>query len=1755
MSSLFGGGGPKAKQPTAAMGLDLQSAEYGKCLSVAFGKNKWAGTVIWYGNFKAIKHKEKPAGGKGGGTPKQTRFTYTASYMVAMCEGSATVSQVYDGAAITSLSNLGGVAFSGALGQAPWSHLVGNEAIGYSGTATIGFANKDLGDNPSLPNFSFEMNGLAQLNPGGGVYDADPKDIATIICTDTRVGVNFEALGDLTHWSNYCRAAGLLFSPVYDTQQPALQVLSELLKYSNSEGWYSEGVLKVKPRGDRALTGNGVTYTPDLTPVANLGPNDLITNGPGPAVQIKRKSPADAMNVVRIEHRERSQRYRTVPATATIDDDVVSTGVRAETSETVDMITSSPVGQLVATNMVNRNYYVRNEMEFKTSWRYCYLEPMDIVTLTDPDTGLDLAPVLLLEVSEDAEGLLSFRAEEMPEGVGHAAFLDPQTAEGLGVDPEADPGPVTTPYFFRAPNALVSVGAPEVWVAIAGSDPMWAGCDVYISRDGSSYTYHSTFARESTYGVVNTALGVTADPYTGTAINVTLNGGTSLLGCTAQECDDFVTLSMIDDEIVAYQSATLAAGPSYNLGTRIRRGGYGSPIVPHSVGAKFVRLDDDILRIPVDPSQVGQTIYVKFVSLNCFGRGGRTLAAETAYPYVIGTRSDFPDVPEVPGAFAVKSVIDGINLTWTNVNPAAVACTSVEFATSPSGPFTVLGQAGPTQTTFHHAFDTGATYYYRLRARGHQVSSGWSDYTAVMSTRGRALSGAGVNILPHEYSLFEQGSPPTTVRNATVVPALPVLDTGALIFGTPMLKWTSTGTDGYVYFNVNSASNYNIPVTAGKKWIVSFYCKASVASAQLNVYLRRNSDAAHTLGTALTTSGTANTVTRVSSVVDLTAFPATDAVILRVDCDVAADFWIGGIMIEEMVGTVAAPSAYARGTYSSMVASAIAAASAAQDTADGKIVTYIQASMPTGGRLGDLWFDSDDGNKMYRHNGTTFVVAQDTAIGQAILAAAGAQATADGKIVTYYKATAPTSSDFPAGVTAFAVGDLWYNTTAKNLSRWNGSAWVQIADITEEKIGGNGTNVIWEEYSLLKAVMSTLSDPNKSLPICNSATLTTLEVVKNAAAVGGYEYHAVTGGTSASSDYFRLSESATDNNVRVGGNRKYLISYYARSTTAGHQIRPWVRGAATIDGGIVSLTTTRTRYSYVFDLSGVADGDVHFGFFCNTAGVAGRHVYIDGVMVEPMEGNNATPSPFLPGQSARQAWRAILNAQNMGNGRNLVGNPSCTDNFVGGDGAILTATGDIYCDNWYCGLLQVSAGSALQTYWDKVTGRSTNGASIFIGYGNGNAIAAGATLRTIALVRRRWAVIPGEKYTISCWARGDFNIAVPAGVTCSVWLRAAFYDGSGTFLSYAQLAIPRAGGWVKQVIPTFTVPANAASMDVRIDFNATNGNGTTTTIAAGNNWAWILRATDFEVYKITNLDEDVEDGTTYGRYGVDDGFVTGGVRRIGLRFGNSGHRLGNQRNIPRSNTSAYGMTRTTTALSATSAGAVTVNAHTCRYGGYSVSYSAVSNAVTGLTVGSTYVIYCSDPDLTGGVKTYFAGTNPDAVMNISDDIYVVGQITIPSSGSSSGGGGSTGGDPNDWCVAIDQHLPNARYAYEVEVDDQIECWDEQDDPGIEWLPVESNTIVDLVECMRIETESGAAVVASRSTPMTLRDHSIVYLPDMLGREALVHRPGQALRWERVIKLESVGRRAVAKIKVHQRCYFAGEDPDATIATHNPTYKP
>jgi len=150
--------------------------------------------------------------------------------------------------------------------------------------------------------------------------------------------------------------------------------------------------------------------------------------------------------------------------------------------------------------------------------------------------------------------------------------------------------------------------------------------------------------------------------------------------------------------------------------------------------------------------------------------------------------------------------------------------------------------------------------------------------------------------------------------------------------------------------------------------------------------------------------------------------------------------WNSTVWVSVQDGTIfnaqqAADAAQVDATQALQDAADLALVAAGIDTrVDDKIQTFWQASPPTAEGVGDLWIDTDDQNFSYRWSGTGWDPVQDQRIPAAILAASGAQATADGKVALYY-------SDSTSPPESAALGDIWSQDDTGLVLRWNGTTW------------------------------------------------------------------------------------------------------------------------------------------------------------------------------------------------------------------------------------------------------------------------------------------------------------------------------------------------------------------------------------------------------------------------------------------------------------------------------------------------------------------------------------------------------------------------------------------------------------------------------------------------------------------------------------------------------------------------------------------
>ena len=645
MSGIFGGR-PKVQQPQAAAAITIQQSAYGTPVYLLYGTNRVYGNLIWYGAFTSTqistgggKGGIVGGGGKGGGSGQ---YEYTASFAIGLCEGPITaIGDVYVSKQVTNLATLNGVLFNGTQGQAEWGYLTSSfpdQARGYTELAYLGFPNFSLGTSSETPQFSFETSGLSII--GSGNQDCSPDQF--LIDFLTRAGLPAAYIDTFTNLKNYCAAMGFFISPLLDQQRTAIDWLNEIMATLNSEFVWSNGVLTVVPYADSAVSGNGVTFSPNLNPVYSLDDDDFIRDGDVDPVHYPRTGASDVYNQVPIEYVNRSDQYN-VESYQAFDDALVDQyGFRTAPTLRAHHVTDPYIAQQMAQLWMNRQIYTRVKPTFKLPWNYILPDPMDLLEIPTED-GQDTLLVRIVQIEEDEKtGMLDFTCEEMPGAIAGALQFPQMQATRSTPDYNQSPGNINPPIIFETPLAYNQQASVEVVIGASGSNPLWGGCQVWISTDDTTFNYLTEFNGKSRMGVLTSALSSYTPPPNGTnidtssilAIDMTESGG--LLNNAATEADavNLNTTCYVDGELIAYGQDSLIGQNAYDL-TYLNRGCYGSTIGAHASGSQFLRLDAGVVTWDVDQSYVGTTIYLKFLSFNVWGGAIQSLDEVSPYTYVI----------------------------------------------------------------------------------------------------------------------------------------------------------------------------------------------------------------------------------------------------------------------------------------------------------------------------------------------------------------------------------------------------------------------------------------------------------------------------------------------------------------------------------------------------------------------------------------------------------------------------------------------------------------------------------------------------------------------------------------------------------------------------------------------------------------------------------------------------------------------------------------------------------------------------------------------------------------------------------------------------------------------------------------------------------------------------------------------------------------------------------------------------------------
>jgi hypothetical protein len=422
-------------------------------------------------------------------------------------------------------------------------------------------------------------------------------------------------------------------------------------------------------------SGGGSTqaYAPVLTPVYDLAEDDFIVQAStvgtaslsagGPAlrsgatpitggftddpVTVVRKSPADIINYVKVEWLNRYNSYTVEIADAWSQAAIDQYGFRLDSPLKARAIADPVTASVTAQLALNRIQLYVNTYTFRLGWRYCLLEPMDIVTITDTRLNMIRQAVRVTAVEEDEEGTLTITAEDFFGGYSSTPLY--QRGITAGYQPNWNTAAPFVVGLITEPPA--SIAANQLWVA-ATIDGNVGSIEVWLSSDGNSYAQLGTLPGPATMGMTTADLpaGAAVDTTNTLLVDMSLSGK-QLISVSPSDAASGVTVSWVGahdgtgGELLSYAMATLTGPNQYDL-TTLYRGISGSPNVDHPTGSYFLFVDADpaVGRFNYPAAWVGQTVYLKFLAANTVGGGVQTLDQVPPYPYTLtgGQQLSYP---------------------------------------------------------------------------------------------------------------------------------------------------------------------------------------------------------------------------------------------------------------------------------------------------------------------------------------------------------------------------------------------------------------------------------------------------------------------------------------------------------------------------------------------------------------------------------------------------------------------------------------------------------------------------------------------------------------------------------------------------------------------------------------------------------------------------------------------------------------------------------------------------------------------------------------------------------------------------------------------------------------------------------------------------------------------------------------------------------------------------------------------------------
>ncbi|MCA1596138.1 MAG: phage tail protein [Chloroflexi bacterium] len=497
----------------------------------------------------------------------------------------------------------------------------------------------------------------------------------------------------------------------------------------------------------------------------------------------------------------------------------------------MNVVLQDNTARAVADIMLHEAWIRRTGYVVRLPYRWYQVAPGDVLSL--PSVA---GETRLMKVTQVTAGL---PGELVCTGVAYDPDVYTQSVTGAGLSSGGTSIVVcggTVYVLADLPALRAQDSAAPGFYAGACSDGtgIWNGAALY-SNTGAGYNQIATFPNQATIGVTTTGLptGPTNDFDRSSSVTVVLSHGTlSSQSEQALRNNPATNACMIGGELLQFASAVLQAGTTWVL-SDLRRGLKGTPTTGHTSGEDFMLLNNAVVRVNVDPAEVGQSITYKGAT-NC-----QDIGSVTATKTFTTQGNSLLKLPTAPTGLTATGSVASVVLSWSSV--AQASSYNVLRTTTSGGPYSLVGTTtGPSYTDTD--LTNGTTYYYVVQAYN---SVGMSPYSAQASATPGTAAPTGVTATPANGVVYLNWNAAAGVPGYNVLRATVSGGPYTTITNVTGTSWTDTGlTNGTTYYYViqsvsgaNTANSAQVSATPAVPSVAPGAPTATATAGDMQVWI------------------------------------------------------------------------------------------------------------------------------------------------------------------------------------------------------------------------------------------------------------------------------------------------------------------------------------------------------------------------------------------------------------------------------------------------------------------------------------------------------------------------------------------------------------------------------------------------------------------------------------------------------------------------------------------------------------------------------------------------------------------------------------------------------------------------------------------------------------------------------------------------------------------------------------------------------